>query len=153
MVYVGYTRPRLINKLIPLTPEHLAAVEKVQEQIWEFYQDLKNYKNLTSEQQEQQKAILEQRFEQIFTNSSCFENLNQVLARLRRRKAELLKVLEKPELPLHNNQSEQDIREFVKKRKISGSTRSEEGRRCRDTFASLKKTVTQVGGNIAGITS
>ncbi|MFI3197878.1 MAG: hypothetical protein QX196_06095, partial [Methylococcaceae bacterium] len=29
---------------------------------------------------------------------------------------------------------------YVKKRKISGSTRSEAGRKCRDTFASLKKT-------------
>jgi hypothetical protein len=39
----------------------------------------------------------------------------------------------------------QDIREFVKKRKISGSTRSEDGRRCRDTFASLKKTCRKLG--------
>ena len=36
--------------------------------------------------------------------------------------------------------SEGDIREYVKRRKISGGTRSEDGRRCRDTFASLKKT-------------
>jgi hypothetical protein len=49
-------------------------------------------------------------------------------------------VLEKPWLPLHNNLSERDIREYVKKRKISGSPRSDLGRRCRDTFASLKKT-------------
>jgi hypothetical protein len=28
---------------------------------------------------------------------------------------------------LHNNLSESDIREYVKKRKISGSTRSDEG--------------------------
>ncbi|BBO80271.1 hypothetical protein DSCO28_08370 [Desulfosarcina ovata subsp. sediminis] len=33
------------------------------------------------------------------------------------------------------------IREHVKKRKISGDTRSETGRRCRDTFTSLKKRV------------
>jgi len=33
------------------------------------------------------------------------------------------------------------IREYVIKRKISGNTRSENGRRCRDTFASLKKNV------------
>ena len=76
--------------------------------------------------------------------------LNQIIVegkeKYHQEKAELLKVLEKPELPLHNNASEQDIREFVKKRKISGSTRSEEGRRCRDTFASLKKTVTKIGG-------
>ena len=45
-----------------------------------------------------------------------------------------------PDIPLHNNESERDIREYVKKRKISGSTRSDDGRRCRDTFISLKKT-------------
>ncbi len=52
---------------------------------------------------------------------------------------ELLRVLDKPYLPLHNNLSERDIRDYVKKRKISGSTRSDEGRKARDTFASLKK--------------
>ena len=67
------------------------------------------------------------------------------IAMLKRRKTELLKVLERPDLPLHNNASEQDIREFVTKRKISGSTRSESGRRCRDTFASLKKTCRKLG--------
>jgi hypothetical protein len=36
--------------------------------------------------------------------------------------------------------SEGDIREYVKRRKVSGGTRSDEGRRGRDTFASLKKT-------------
>ena len=46
---------------------------------------------------------------------------------------------------MHNNRSESDIREYVKKRKISGSTRSDEGRRCRDTFASLKKTCRKHG--------
>ena len=75
--------------------------------------------------QQQEKAKLEQRFDQIFTTNSSFETLNQVLVRLNRRKRELLKVLDKPELPLHNNASEQDIREFVTKRKISGSTRSD----------------------------
>ncbi|HDH04121.1 MAG TPA: transposase, partial [Nitrospirae bacterium] len=52
----------------------------------------------------------------------------------------LLLVLDRPEIPLHNNGSETDIREYVKRRKISGSTRSSPGRKCRDTFTSLKKT-------------
>jgi len=57
----------------------------------------------------------------------------------------LLLVLERPEIPLHNNLSENDIREYVKRRKVSGSTRSDEGRRCRDTFTSLKKTCLKLG--------
>ena len=115
-------------------------MEKVQDLLWQLYQDLKAYKNLTPELQKQQKAVLEASFDQIFTQTTTFDLLNQVLGRLYRRKGELLKVLDRPDLPLHNNASEQDIREFVTKRKISGSTRSEAGRRCRDTFASLKKT-------------
>ena len=51
-----------------------------------------------------------------------------------------LLALECPEVELHNNLSENNIRTDVKKRKISGSTRSDERRRCRDTFASLKRT-------------
>jgi len=53
--------------------------------------------------------------------------------------AELLLVLERPDIPPHNNLSERDIRAYVIKRKISDSTRSSGGRRCRVTFASLKK--------------
>ncbi len=136
---------RLINKLIPFTESQRLTIETVQDQIWSLYQDLKSYKNLTPDQQQQQKALLEDSFDQIFTQNSSFETLNQVLRRLLMRKAELLKVLDRPELPLHNNASEQDIREFVTKRKISGSTRSDNGRRCRDTFASLKKTCRKLG--------
>jgi len=46
---------------------------------------------------------------------------------------------------LHNNLSENDIREYVKRRKVSGSTRSELGRQARDTFTRLKKTCRKLG--------
>ena len=61
------------------------------------------------------------------------------------KESELLLVLERPETPLHNNGSEEAIRDYAKKRKISGSTRSDWGRQCRDTFASLKKTCRKLG--------
>jgi len=54
-------------------------------------------------------------------------------------------VLDHPEVPLHNNGSEGDIREWAQKRKISAGTRSDLGRRCRDTFISLKKTCRKLG--------
>ncbi|WP_051786551.1 IS66 family transposase [Endozoicomonas numazuensis] len=67
-------------------------------------------------------------------NSSLHEEVRHL------RRLKLLLILEHPWLPLHNNLSERQIREYVKRRKISGGTRSILGRKCRDTFASLKKT-------------
>ena len=88
---------------------------------------------------------MEERFEEIFTQKTNYQMLNLALGRIYVNKAELLLVLDRPEIPLHNNLSENDIREYVKRRKVSGSTRSELGRRCRDTFTSLKKTCRKLG--------
>ena len=133
---------RTINKLVGFTDTLQAALDDTRSQIWDFYQDLKAYQK---EPSAEKKATLETRFDAIFTAETCFTTLNQALRRLHKNKAGLLLVLERPEIPLHNNLSERDIREYVKKRKISGSTRSELGRRCRDTFTSLKKTCRKLG--------
>jgi hypothetical protein len=53
---------------------------------------------------------------------------------------ELLAVLDHPHIPLHTNGSENDIRCQVTKRKVSGGTRSDIGRDCRDAFLGLAKT-------------
>jgi hypothetical protein len=105
-------------------------------QIWNFYADLKRYK---AQPKLSEFEILEQRFDEIFTQKINFAILNSTLKRIHNTKAELLVVLKRPETPLHTNGSETDIRGYVKKPKISGGTRSDEGRRCRDTFTSLKK--------------
>jgi hypothetical protein len=76
---------------------------------------------------------------------TAYATRNQVLKQLGSNQHELFRVLDSPYLPLHNNLSERDIRDTIKKRKISGSTRSESGRQCRDTFASLKKTCLKHG--------
>jgi hypothetical protein len=49
-------------------------------------------------------------------------------------------VLERPEIPLNTNGSENDVRCQVAKRKISGGTRSDASRDCRDGFLGLLKT-------------
>lgn len=71
--------------------------------------------------------------------------MNDALSLLHAKRAGLLAVLEHPHLPLHNNLSETDIREYARLRKVSGGTRSDLGRRCRDTFLSLKKTCRKLG--------
>jgi Transposase IS66 family len=57
----------------------------------------------------------------------------------------LLMVLDRPEIPLHTNGSENDVRCQVTKRKISGGTRSDQGRDCRDAFLGLSKTCAKLG--------
>ncbi|WXL42625.1 transposase (plasmid) [Sinorhizobium meliloti] len=68
-----------------------------------------------------------------------------MLLRLHRRKAELLKVLEHPYIPLHTNASENDIRPFVTRRKISGGTISLNGRIARDVMLGLMKSCQKLG--------
>jgi hypothetical protein len=71
--------------------------------------------------------------------------LDRLLARLYANKAELLMVLQRPEIPLHNNGAENDIRCQVTRRKISAGTRSDLGRDCRDAFLGLSKTCAKLG--------
>lgn len=133
---------RLVHKLIPLDEAHRRDIASVRDQIWSFYAQLKEYKKHPTVEH---KGELQARFDTIFTQRTRFETLNQTLKRLHRNKAELLLVLERPDVPLHTNGSEGDIRDYVKKNKVSGGTRSDTGRRCRDTFTSLKKTCRKLG--------
>src|SRR3712207_9296882 len=71
--------------------------------------------------------------------------LDRPLARLHRRQRELPRVLERPDIPLHTNGSENDIRACVTKRKISGGTMSEGGRMARDVLVGLMKTCRKLG--------
>jgi len=133
---------RIIAKLIGFNEAQREAVEKVRSEIWNLYRELKSYKKAPTSES---RLNLEEKFDAIFEQQTCFVSLNLALKRLNQNKDELLLVLKRPEIPLHNNASERDIREFVKRRKISGGTRSDLGRQCRDTFVSLKKTCRKLG--------
>jgi hypothetical protein len=138
--WVNAERP--LAKLVPHNEEHRAVIERVRDQIWELYQDLKAYRE---HPQEAKRPALETRFDTLVNRRTVYPSMDGVLKEMRDHKADLLRVLERPEVPLHNNAMESDIREYVKRRKISGGTRSDAGRRCRDTFASLKKTCRKLG--------
>lgn len=133
---------RLIHKMLPLNDQHRADIAKVRSQVWDLYADLKSYKLAPAEELKPQ---LKKRFDTIFTQKTSYTSLNLLLLRLHKNKSELLLVLERPEIPLHTNGSEGDIRGHVLKQKISGGTRSDLGRKCRDTFSSLKKTCRKLG--------
>jgi len=135
---------RTINRLVPLNECHAKDIEIILSKFWTIYADLKAYK-LRANQEESKK--IEKCFDELCATKTSYQLLNNALQRLAKNKKELLLVLKYPEIPLHNNLSENDIREYVKKRKISGGTRSDLGRQYRDTFISLKKTCRKLGVN------
>ena len=133
---------RAIDKVIAFTDQAKKDLDTVKDQVWLLYEGLKKYKQ---NPKIKAKKRLEDMFDNIFSSKTASATLNTVLKRIYNNKSELLLVLDRPDIPLHNNGAENAIREYVKKRKISGSTRSETGRRCRDTFTSLKKTCRKLG--------
>ena len=133
---------RLVHKLDTFTDLQRAAQQRVRALIWKFYADLKAYRaNPTPRRRGQ----LRTRFDRIFRRRTGFVTLDRLLQRLHANKAELLAVLDHPDIPLHTNGSENDIRCYVTKRKVSGGTRSDDGRNCRDAFLGLAKTCTKLG--------
>ena len=133
---------RHVAQLIGLTADQRAAQEAVRDAIWDYYQRLKAYRKAPTPEQQ---ARLQTDFDQLFLKDTGWPELNEVLRKIHGKKSELLLVLDHPEIPLHNNLSENDIRQYVKKRKVSAGTRSDAGRRCRDTFLSLKTTCRKLG--------
>src|SRR5207302_1926936 len=108
---------RLVHKLDTFTDEQRKAQACIRELIWSFYRDLKVYRQNPSRQRQ---ASLRARFERIFTPKTGFVTLDRLLTRLHANKRELLMVLDRPEIPLHTNGSENDVRCQVTKRKVSG---------------------------------
>jgi hypothetical protein len=133
---------RLVHKLETFTEQHRLAQEHVRALIWWYYADLKAYR---AEPTPRRRGELRARFDRIFHRKTGFVTLDRLLQRLHVNKPELLRVLDRPEIPLHTNGSENDIRCQVTKRQVSGGTKSDAGRDCRDAFLGLGKTCRKLG--------
>jgi hypothetical protein len=133
---------RLVHRLDTFTDQHRASQDYVRALIWWFYADLKNYRH---EPTARRRGELRARFDRIFHRHTGFATLDRLPQRLAANKADLLRVLDRPEIPLNTNGSENDIRCQVTKRQVSGGTKSELGRDCRDAFRGLAKTCRKLG--------
>jgi hypothetical protein len=130
---------RLLEKEKPLKNE---KVDQILKKLRFLYHHLKRYKIKPTELF---KKRLRDYFDLICDLRVGSNHFQEALKRFSKNKEDLLRVLEKPEIPLHNNGSENDIREYVIRRKISYGTRSDLGRRTRDLFLSLAKTCSKLG--------
>jgi hypothetical protein len=133
---------RHYKKLTPILSYNRDILIRVRGQIWEYYRKLVDYKkNPTNEQ----KKALGNEFDMLFGQRTGYDDLDKRLALTLEKKNELLTVLDYPEVPLHNNLSENGIREMVMKRKISGGVETAEGLRAWENNMSILATCKKLG--------
>jgi hypothetical protein len=133
---------RYYKKLTPAVAHHRRLLEQFQERYWTFYRKLLAYRQAPAPEQVPR---LEAQFDQLFSTVTGYKGLDERIAVTRGDKASLLLVLRHPELPLHNNPAEIEIRRRVRKRDVSFGPRTEEGKRVWDTFATLLATTQKLG--------
>jgi hypothetical protein len=127
---------RLVHKLDAFTDLHRRAQAHMR---WLILVVLQRPQGLLRRSESRRRTELRARFDRIFMRRTGFAMLDRLLNRLHANKAELLVALDRPEIALHTNGSENDIRCQVTERKVRGGTRSDLGRDCRDAFVALAK--------------
>jgi hypothetical protein len=135
---------RHYKKLHPYFAAHRQLVEEFRKDIWDYYAQLKAYKAQPSEPA---KERLSKAFDALFSRTTGYGDLDHRIALTREKKAQLLAVLDYPEIPLHNNEAEQAVREYVVKLKISNGTRTEGGTNAWDVYLSVLGTCRKLGVN------
>lgn len=135
---------RHYNKLSPVYSGHRELLDSFIDKFWNFYTELKNYKeNPNSHLKE---SMLE-KFDNLFTMKTGYSDLDERIAKTLSKKIELLPVLEKPYLPLHNNPAEHEVRVEKRKQDISFQTRTDAGTKVKDAGMTIVQTAKKLGVN------
>lgn len=128
-----------LNPLVPMYQEQLIAFR---ERYWNYYKNLFYYKhNPTPERAES----LSEEFDTLFSTKTGYNELDERIAKSKAKKEELLTVLKHPEIPLHNNLSENGARIQKRREDVSLQTKSKEGTRAKDTMMSIVATCKKLG--------
>jgi len=133
---------RYYKKLTPVVAHHRRLLKAFMDRYWTFYDQLLAYREAPTPEQVPR---LEAAFDDLFSSVTGYTGLDRRIAMTRDKKHSLLMVLHHPEIPLHNNPAEIEIRRRVRKRDVSFGPRTEEGKRAWDTFASLLATTKKLG--------
>lgn len=135
---------RHYKKLLPVVPYHHHLLDAFLNDFWIFYHELLAYRQAPLLVEA---TRLRTRFDLLFSTITGYRDLDQRIAKTKRRADSLLVVLDFPDLPLHNNPAELGARQRVRKRKISLGPCTQEGLDAWDTFMTLAETAKKLGVN------
>jgi hypothetical protein len=128
---------RHYKKLMPVIALHRKLLDDFLKQFWEYYHQLLDY---CQQPTVEERLQLETKFDDLFSNHTGYDALDQRIAKTKAKNNSLLLVLQYPELPLHNNASELGVRQRVRKRDVSFGPRTDDGVKSWDTFETLAET-------------
>lgn len=95
----------------------------------------------------QDAEALSKEFDDLFSTTTGYDQLDERIRKTRPKKERLLLVLVYPELPLHKNGSELGARDQARRRDVSFHTMSDVGTEAKDTFMTLSQTAKKLAVN------
>lgn len=136
---------RHYKKLMPAIDYHRQVLADFLTRFWAFYRQLLAYR-LAPTSAEQEGLTTE--FDRLFSTTTGYQILDNRIAKTKSKKEDLLRVLEHPEIPLHNNTSELGARLRKPKQNISFGPRTTEGAKVWDAALTLVATAHKLSVNI-----
>ncbi len=133
---------RHYKRLNPVVPLHQEKLKDFLQHYWAYYRKLVAYKKNPSTQQAESLA---QEFDTLFSTQTGYDDLDERIQKGKHKKDELLVVLKHPEVPLHNNTSEQGARTEKRRQDVSLQTKTDEGTKAKDTMMSIVETCKKLG--------
>jgi Transposase IS66 family len=135
---------RHYKKLEPRLAYHRQCLATFGTDFWAFYRRLLAYREQPSRAEA---TALRAAFDALFSPPTGYAQLDHRVALTRAKKEQLLKVLQYPAIPLHNNPAELGARQRVRKRDLSLAARTQEGVAAWDTFQTIVETAKKLGVN------
>lgn len=136
---------RHYKKLNPVVPLHQREVATFRGRFWAYYRELRTYQQAPTAAAMSRLAA---GFDTLFATQTGYAALDERIAKTAAKKRELLRVLEKPYLPLTNNPAELGARRRVRKRDVSFGARSPAGVSAWDVFHTIIGTAHLLGVNV-----
>jgi len=128
---------RHYKRLIPVVPNHQKELTAFRGRYWEFYGKLLKYKKKPSNDLANS---ISTEFDILFSTKTGYNKLDERIAKSKSKKRDLLTVLKHPEIPLHNNRSENGARVQKRREDVSLQTKTKEGTHAKDTMMTIVET-------------
>lgn len=133
---------RYYKRLNPVIPLHQKKLKDFLKHFWEYYRKLAAYKK---DPTPRQAKLLDKEFDTLFSTKTGYDALDERIKKNKDKKEELLVVLRHPEVPLHNNLSENGARIEKRRQDVSLQTKTDEGTKAKDTMMSVVESCKKLG--------